>query len=285
MRLHHSLTLALLATTLIARPAAAGFFGPDVELLSPPQVAERLRNEALAINASGASLGIHSKGAAIGGFFVGMVLSSAMASSAGGNAQSAPQMQRQMQANMDIAQQANLHIQGAVRELSAAAAGAETAERAQRGPLPLLAKSLNQALLKNQTQVIAGDAAPAPALQLKLLQSEWKLDFEMLSSDYSLKTALTLELLDRSADKIHLRNTCAYQYTKKMSLEDWQRDEHLAIAQAAEEIALRCHEEFARALNLAQATPVTSTPPLPDTVTPSAPASEVALPVDTPPAQ
>lgn len=277
MRLHHSLTLALLATTLIARPAAAGFFGPDVELLSPPQVAERLRNEALTINTSGASLGIHSKGAAIGGFFVGMVLSSAMASSAGGNAQSAAQMQRQMQANMDIAQQANSHIQGAVRELSAAAAGAETAERAQRGPLPLLAKSLNQALLENKTQVIAGNAAPAPALQLELLQQEWKLDFEMLSSDYSLKTALTLELLDKSADKIHLRNTCAYQHTKKMPMEDWQRDEHLAIAQAAEEIALRCHEEFARALNLAQATPVTSTP--------SAPASEVALPTDTPPAQ
>ncbi|MBA3034012.1 MAG: hypothetical protein KKF85_15260 [Gammaproteobacteria bacterium] len=285
MRLHHSLTLALLATTLIARPAAAGLFGPDVELLSPPQVGERLRNEALSFNAGGAALHIHSKGAAIGGFFVGMVLSSAMASSGGGNVQNAAQMQRQVQANMDIAQQANLHIQGAVRDLSAAAAGAETAERAQRGPLPLLAKSLNQALLENQTQLIAAGAGPAPALQLKLLQREWKLDFEMLSSDYSLKTALTLELLDKSADKIHLRNTCAYQHTKKMPLEDWQRDEQQAIAQAAEEIALRCHEEFARALNLAQAIPATSAPPLPETAAPPDPASEVALPTDTPPAQ
>jgi hypothetical protein len=285
MRLHHGLAIALLATTLLARPAAAGFFGPDVELLSPPQVGERLRAEALVFNASGAPLHIHTKGAAIGGFLVGMILSSAVASG-GGNATNPAQMQRQMQANMDIAQRTNVEIQGAVNKLSAEAAGAGAAELAQRGPLQLLSQSLNAALLDQQTKLVAGDAEPKAALTLKLSQIEWKLDFEAFSSDYTLKTALTLELLDRPADKLHLRNTCAYQYLKKMPLEDWERDEHLAIAQAAEEIAQRCHEEFAKALNLAQAASAISVPPLPETGTQQpAPLSEIALSTDTPPSQ
>lgn len=286
MRFHRSLAIALLATTLLARPAAAGFFGPDVELLSPPQVGERLRAETLVFNASGAALHIHTKGAAIGGFLVGMILSSALASG-GGNAGNPAQMQRQMQANMDIAQRTNVEIQGAVNKLSAEAAGAEAAELAQRGPLMPLTNSLNTALLNQQTRLVAGDAEPKAALTLKLSQIEWKLDFEAFSSDYTLKTALTLELLDKPADKLHLRNTCAYQYTKKMPLEDWERDEHLAIAQAAEEIAQHCHEEFAKALNLVQVTSAASEVPLPlpDTATQAAPLSEVVLPIDTPPAQ
>lgn len=286
MRLHHGLAIALLATTLLARPAAAGFFGPDVELLAPPQVGERLRAEALIFNASGAALHIHTKGAAIGGFLVGMILSSALASG-GGNATNPAQMQRQMQANMDIAQRTNVEIQGAVNTLAAGAAGAEAAELAQRGPLLLLTQSLNAALLDQQTKLVAADAEPQAALTLKLSQIEWKLDFEAFSSDYTLKTALTLELLDKPADKLHLRNTCAYQHTKKMPLEDWERDEHRAVAQAAEEIAQHCHVEFAKALNLAQATSATSAPPLalPDAATQAAPLSEATPATDTPPAQ
>lgn len=286
MRLRHRLTIALLATTLLARPAAAGFFGPDVELLSPPQVSERLRAEALVFNAGGAALHIHTKGAAIGGFLIGMILSSAVASG-GGNATNPAQMQRQMQANMDIAQRANVGIQGVVNNLAAEAAGAEGAELVQRGPLLRLTQSLNAALLDQQTKLVADDAEPKAALLLKLSQIEWKLDFEALSSDYTLKTALTLELHDKPADKLHLRNTCAYQYPKKMPLEDWERDAHLAIAQAAEEIAQRCHAEFAKALNLAQTSSATSAPPLPlpDANAQAAAPSEVAPAPDLPPAQ
>lgn len=244
----------LFVSTLIiaAQPAHAGLFGPEVELLAPPQVAERLLAEPLVFGKTGKALEIRTKGAAVGGFLVGMILSSAMASG-GAGATNVTQMQRQMQANMDIAQQANVHIQGAVNQLSAEAAGAAAAELAQRGPLPLLAQSLDHALRGHQAWLVTADAEPRPSLILSLRQTEWKLDFETFSSDYVLKTALTLELLDKAADKLHLRATCQQEYPKKMELDDWERDDHLAIAQAAEEIARGCHAQFATALNLAAA--------------------------------
>ncbi len=116
-------------------------------------------------------------------------------------------------------------------------------------------------------------AEPKPALALRLSQTEWKLDFETFSSDYVLKTALTLELLDKAADKLHLRATCQQEYPKKMELDDWERNDHLAIAQAAEEIARGCHAQFATALNLAATTAAAN---------PSAASPEPAAQPDTP---
>ena len=76
------------------------------------------------------------------------------------------------------------------------------------------------------------------------------LDFSMLSSDYTLSSALTMELLDTRAGKIHLRQTCASDYPKKMPLETWELDEHQMVVTAAEEIAQHCFEAFAVALNI-----------------------------------
>ncbi|MFA7293664.1 MAG: hypothetical protein WC023_15600 [Rhodocyclaceae bacterium] len=276
----HRVFLFISTLIIATQPAHAGFFGPDVELLAPPQVAERLLAEPLVFGKAGKALEIRTKGAAVGGFLVGMILSSAMASGGGGGATNAAQMQRQMQANMDIAQQANVHIQGAVNQLSAEAAGAAAAELAQRGPLPLLAQSLDHALRGHQAQLVAADAEPKPSLVLSLRQTEWKLDFETFSSDYVLKTALTLELLDKRADKLHLRATCQQEYPKKMELDDWERDNHLAIAQAAEEIARGCHDEFAKALNIALADPpAPATTPL---AMPEAAAIAATAPADAP---
>jgi hypothetical protein len=222
------------------------------------QIGERLQREPVSFAGGGKALEIRTKAAAIGGFIVGAILSSASASGSVRGANNAAQMQQQMQANMQIAQQANVHIHGAVNQLSAEAAGAAAAEVAQRGPLPLLVQTLNGALREQQAQLADANAEPKPALALRLSQTEWKLDFETFSSDYVLKTALTLELLDKAADKLHLRATCQQEYPKKMELDDWERDDHLAIAQAAEEIARGCHAQFATVLNLAAANAATS---------------------------
>jgi hypothetical protein len=258
MSVKTTLRTLFIAAAIATPPAHAGFFGPDHEPLSPVQIGERLQREPVSFAGGGKALEIRTKAAAIGGFIVGAILSSAAASGSVSGANNAAQMQQQMQANMQIAQQANVHIQGAVNQLSAEAAGAVAAEMAQRGPLPLLVQTLNGALREQQTQLADANAEPKPALALKLSQTEWKLDFETFSSDYVLKTALTLELLDKTADKLHLRTVCQQEFPKKMELDAWERDDHLAIAQAAEEIARSCHAQFATALNLAATTAATS---------------------------
>lgn len=278
MRPNSSLCALLVISAIATQPARAGFFGPDDEPFTPMQIGERLQREPVIFAGSGKALEIRTKSAAIGGFLVGMILSSAMASGGAGGATNAAQMQRQMQANMEITQQANVHIQGAVNQLSAEAAGAVAAELAQRGPLPLLTQSLDDALRGQQARIVAADSEPKPSLTLSLRQSQWTLDFETFSSDYVLRSALLLELHDKPAGKIHLRKVCSYQYATKMPLEDWERDEHLAIAKAAEEIAQHCHQEFAEALNLAPVAAAAGTPTTVDTSIPEKAAGETSAP-------
>lgn len=258
-----ALILIAAVAALTVSPAHAGFFGPDNEPLTPAQISERLQREPITFSGGGKALEIRTKGAAIGGFIAGFILSSAMAS--GGSVPGNPaQMQQQMQARMDIAQQFNANFQVAANRLSAEAAGAAAGEIARRGPLPLLLQTLSGDLRERQVRLAdanpaasaatsvdasADASAPAkPVLALTLSQTEWKLEFEAFSSDYALKTALTLELIDKAADKLHLRAICQQDYPKKMELDDWERDDHLAIAQAADDIARRCHGEFMAAL-------------------------------------
>lgn len=245
----------ILIAALAVSPAHAGFFGPDNEPLTPAQISERLQREPISFSGGGTALEIRTKGAAIGGFIIGAILGSAMAS--GGSVSGNPaQMQQQMQARTEIAQQFSANFQVAASNLSAEAAAAAAAETAKRGPLPLLLQTLGGDLRERKVQLTAASAdasadataAAKPALTLKLSQTVWKLEFETFSSDYVLKTALTLELLDKAADKLHLRTICQQEYPKKAALEDWERDDHLAIAQAAEEIARLCHGQFMAAL-------------------------------------
>lgn len=246
----HLAIIAFFVACLVVKPAWAGLFGPEVELLSPEIINARLHSETLLFSASGEALKVHTKGAAVGGFLVGMVLSSALASSGGSGTMNAAQMNQQMQANMAIAQQANVGIQGVVRDSSATVAGLQTPELAQRGPLPLIMQNLNRAMIEQQVKLVVGTSGAAPALRLNLLQKEWKLDYSMMSSDYTLTSALTMELIDPKADKVHLRQSCSREYPKKMSLEAWELDKHHAVAVAAEDIAQQCYEEFSRKLDL-----------------------------------
>jgi hypothetical protein len=239
------IAIALMVSAM--SPAHAGFFGPDSEPLTPAQINERMQQEPIHFSGGGKALEIRTKGAAIGGFIAGFILSSAMAS--GGSLSGNPaQMQDQMQARMDIAQQFNSNLQVAANRISAEAAGAAATEVARRGPLPLLAQTLNDALRARQAQLTEANADPRPALTLRLSQTEWKLEFEAFSSDYVLKTALTLELLDKAADKLHLRTVCQQEFPRKMPLDDWERDDHGAIADAAGQIAAGCHAQFIAAL-------------------------------------
>lgn len=256
MKKTHMPTKRILSSLLIAvlavGPASAGFFGPDVELLTPQQVSVRLRAEPPTLQVEGVKLDIRTKSAAVGGFLFSFVIGSVLASSGGGGATNAAQLQRQMDANMQIVSMASPHMQEGIRQLAAAAAGAQAVDLAQRGPLPLIAHSIAVGLHQGQAAVSGPGAAEDTPVQndlvLKLVQRAWKLDFEAFSSDYVLDVALVLELHDRKADKIHLRHTCQRQHPTRMSLEDWERDEYLAIAQAAEDFARTCQEEFARAL-------------------------------------
>jgi len=242
--------IAVFIGCLVLNPAWAGLFGPEVELLPPEVINTRLHGEALLFSSSGARLQINTKGAAVGGFLVGMILSSAVASSGGGGTTNAAQLNQQMQANMAITQQANVGIQGAVRDASAISAGLQAPDLAQQGPFPLIAQNLNRAMIEQQVKLVARASDPAPALRLNLQQKEWKLDYSMMSSEYTLTSALTMELLDTKADKVHLRQSCLREYPKKMSLEEWEVDRHHAVAVAAEDIAQHCYEEFSRALDL-----------------------------------
>ena len=127
------ITLIVLATSLVTNPAVAGLFGPDIELLSPGEINTRLHEETVLFSPSGTPLQIKTKGAAVGGFLVGMILSSAMASSGGGGATNAAQLNQQMQANMAIAQQTNASIQGVVNDVAANVTGQQSPELAKLG--------------------------------------------------------------------------------------------------------------------------------------------------------
>jgi len=292
-----TLLLTVVLAVMVTQPACAGLFGPDVELLKPTQISERLHNETVLFNTGGSPLQVKTKGAAVGGFFVGMILSSAMASGGGGGATNAAQMNQQMQANMAIAQQANANLRGVVTSAAASASGPQSPTAAKLGPLPLVAQQLNRAFSEQHVAIADSATDPAPTLKLSLTQKTWMLDFSMASSDYTLSSALTMELLDTRTGKIHLRQSCDRAYPKKMPLEAWEQDDHQEVASAAEAIAQRCAEEFAVALNLplppqdaSPAAPadnadekpaITSETPPSDAGAPQTTA--VALPSDTPP--
>ena len=244
------ITLIVLATSLVTNPAVAGLFGPDIELLSPGEINTRLHEETVLFSPSGTPLQIKTKGAAVGGFLVGMILSSAMASSGGGGATNAAQLNQQMQANMAIAQQTNASIQGVVNDVAANVTGQQSPELAKLGPFPFVARTLGHAMDAQQITRVNKAGDPVPSLKLSLTQKEWKLDFSMLSSDYTLSSELMMELLDTRTNKIYLRQSCIREYPKKQPLEAWELDEYQAVTQAAEAIAQQCQEEFATALNL-----------------------------------
>lgn len=288
------LALLFLVATLIAPKANAGFFGPDKEPLSPEQIKERMTSTPFSIDSGGVQLDIHTKSAAVGSFLVSFLVGSAIGSSGGGGTpNNAAQMQRQMQAHADIAQHTSANLQKVVTEQAAKSAGAAAAEQARTGPLPLVKQRLESALREMQANL--AEAGAKPEYTLKLSQDAWTLDFSTFSSDYALSTTLSLEFRNTQADKIHYQHTCTKIHPQKLPLEAWEQDEHLAIAQGAEDLARDCYREFATALRLPlppetanvlaappqKPAPATDSPPEPapaDTpATPTAPSAEASV--------
>ncbi|HXU92053.1 MAG TPA: hypothetical protein VFP33_00190 [Gallionella sp.] len=230
--------------------ATAGFFGPTVEILPADQVWKRMQEQPLAFTTNAAPLEIRTKGAAIGGFLIGSLLSSAAMSGGGAGVSNPAQMQQQMQANMAVAQQLNPQIQGLARDVAAKSEARSAQDIAKQGPLPLIAPNLMKVIQERKANLVA-DASDGPSLKLRLSQNTWKLEFAALSSDYTLNSALHLELRDTKADKVYFQRDCGGEYGKKMPLEDWERDQSKAIAEAAQEVAQNCQVEFLRELGIA----------------------------------
>jgi hypothetical protein len=80
-------------------------------------------------------------------------------------------------------------------------------------------------------------------LQLSLNQSVWMVDFAMANSDYVLIHQLDASIYQKSSKTIFFKETCS-DNTRKMSLEDWQKDENSAIAKASADIANACAKQL-----------------------------------------
>lgn len=198
----------------------------------------------------------------MGGFLLGFVASSALASGGMQPGMNAQQMNQTMQANMQIATSFNQNLQTVVTQMASEQAVKPTAQLAKEGPVIAVSQQLLASLMQtpNLNVSLANVAAkPAPTdLQLQITQPEWKLDFSMASSDYTLLHHIVVTLYQKQSDTVFFRETCAGEYPRKMPKEDWERDDFAAVAAASRENADRCAAQVMAALDL---TPVKATVP------------------------
>lgn len=141
VRMNRGVVLSALYGMFFMQSATAGFFGPTVEILPTDQVWTRMQEQPLAFASNAAPLEIRTKGAAVGGFILGSLLSSAAISGGGAGMSNPAQMQQQMQANMAIAEQLNPHIQGLARDAAAKAEARSAQDIASRGRCRLLPRT------------------------------------------------------------------------------------------------------------------------------------------------
>jgi len=286
---HRTLLAATLLAATAMTPAHAGFFGPSKESLNAEQLQQQLDTRAVAIVRDGQPLEVASKGAAIAGFIASTVLSSALASGGGlHSGQSMQQWADSQRALSDTAMQVGQGLQQLTRDGLNALDQRSANQVAKDGPTAALTKSL-YSVLSTRPNVVTELAPSAKALkeqqlELALTQTEWKLDFSMLSSDYTLSYKLNMSLLDPAADKLYLSNDCSGEYAKKMPKDDWEKDDYKAVNEALADIARSCHKQFATVLGLkntdapvGEPTPAAATQPVAATV-PAAAAAPVAAP-------
>lgn len=279
----------LLAIAVLSQPAAAGLFGPSTEILKDDALAAKLRAQPVVLSTSGSVLDIRTKSAAVGSFLVGFIVGSALASGGGGGGGGIPGNAQQMQKNMQAMQanmQANTQIatafhqnfQVAMTQIASDQAAKPKAQIAKEGPVISVSQQLMASLFQEPDikMSLASDAQPAaPAdLQLRFSQPEWKLDFSMASSEYTLRYQIDASLYQKETDTVFYKETCKGEAPKKLALEDWERDDFSEVALAAGDIASRCAATLTAALGL-RAAPVA--PPSPPAA-PAAPAAESAVP-------
>jgi len=234
-----------------SQPAAAGLFGPASEPLQSDALMQKLRSAPVVLNVRGNLLHIRSKGGEVGGFLLGLVAGSAMASGTTNPGASA----QQMQANMQIATTFSQNVNSAVISAAEAQAAKPRAQVAKEGPVLAVSQellaSLSQVPQLNIATAGAERSASAADLQLTVSQPQWQLDYSMLSSDYTLRYNVSVQLYQKESDTIYFKESCQGEYGEKMPQEEWERDEFGALQNASREIAKRCAAELQGKLGLA----------------------------------
>ena len=236
-------------------PASAGFFGPATKLLSNEALAQKLQSQALVIDITGSSLDVRSKAAAIGGFLLGFIASSAMASGggmpSGGNAQ---QLNQNMQANMQLATQFNQNFQTAFTSVAASQAVKPSGQVSKEGPVVLVAQQLAASLAQTpniKAAFLVTNQKPKPAdLQLRITQPVWLLDFSMASSDYTLAHRIEVSIYQKETDTIFFKHDCQGVAEAKKPKEEWEKDDFAAVASAAVDAGNNCASKVIAALGL-----------------------------------
>lgn len=239
-----------------SQPAAAGLFGPASEPLQSDALMQKLRSAPVVLNVRGNLLHIRSKGGEVGGFLLGMIAGSALASgTSSGPSTSAQQLQRQLDANVQIATTFSQNVNSAVISAAEAQAAKPQAQVAQEGPVLAVSQellaSLSQVPQLNIATAGAERSASAADLQLTVSQPQWQLDYSMLSSDYTLRYNVSVQLYQKESDTIYFKESCQGEYGEKMPQEEWERDEFGALQNASREIAKRCAAELQGKLGLA----------------------------------
>ena len=239
-----------------SQPAAAGLFGPASEPLQGDALMQKLRSAPVVLNVRGNLLHIRSKGGEVGGFLLGMIAGSALASgTSSGPSTSAQQLQRQLDANVQIATTFSQNVNSAIVSAAEAQAAKPQAQVAKEGPVLAVSQellaSLSQVPQLNIATAGAERSASAADLQLTVSQPQWQLDYSMLSSDYTLRYNVSVQLYQKESDTIYFKESCQGEYGEKMPQEEWERDEFGALQNASREIAKRCAAELQGKLGLA----------------------------------
>ena len=236
--------IAFALALAFSQSASAGLFGPSTELIQGEALAQKLQSAPLVVSVNGSPLDIRSKAAAVGGFLLGFIAGSAMASGPGRPGMNAQQMNQSMQANMQIASSLNQNVQTAVTNMAAAQAAKPKAQIAKEGPVVPVSQQLLASLAQAPKLQVATASDRTPAapsdLQLRITQPVWQLDFSMASSDYTLRYQLDVSLYQKESDTIFFKEGCQGEYAEKMPREAWEENDFGALEAASLKIARQC---------------------------------------------
>jgi hypothetical protein len=251
---HHRIHLYLLACLMACNSTAqASWFGPKTANLEGGALTEKMQAHPVVISTSSKPLEIKTKAAAVGGFVLGFVLSSAAASGSVRSGQSAQQLSKTMDTNLKMAMSFNRNIQELVKSTAAEQAGKSAGQVASEGPFPLVINQVIPSLLASHDIKVRleqkDEPVPAEDLQLSFRQTEWKVDFSLTSSDYTLNYAMQVQLFQKSSNTVFFTGSCT-DSTRQMPLEDWQKDDSAALAKASLEIAQQCATQLLSKLQL-----------------------------------
>lgn len=273
-------TAPVVLALVFSQSASAGLFGPSTELIQGEALAQKLQSAPIVVSINASPLDIRSKAAAVGGFLLGFVASSAMASGSVRPGMNAQQMNQSMQSNMQIASSFGQNAQTAVTSMAAAQAAKPHAQIAKEGPVVPVGQQLLASLaqLPKLRVAAASDRNPTnPSdLQLKIAQPVWQLDFSMMSSDYTLRYQVDVSLYQKQSDTIFFKEACQGEYPEKMPQEAWEENDFEALEAASMKIAKQCASGLISKLGLLSVAEVRETKAGESVVNPTASADRDA---------